>query len=40
MTANAFNDDVQASMNAGMNEHISKPLDLKVLVKTLSKWLD
>ncbi|MCM1023048.1 MAG: response regulator [Prevotella sp.] len=40
MTANAFNDDVQASMNAGMNEHISKPLDLKVLTKTLSKWLD
>lgn len=40
MTANAFNDDVQASMNAGMNEHISKPLDLKVLVKTLGKWLD
>lgn len=39
MTANAFNDDVQASMNAGMNEHISKPLDLKVLVRTLKKWL-
>ena len=40
MTANAFNDDVQASMNAGMNEHISKPLDLKILVKTLNKWLN
>ncbi|MDE6746783.1 MAG: response regulator, partial [Oscillospiraceae bacterium] len=40
MTANAFNDDVQASANAGMNEHISKPLDLKVLVKTLNKWLN
>ncbi|MDE5992813.1 MAG: response regulator, partial [Oscillospiraceae bacterium] len=40
MTANAFNDDVQASMNAGMNEHIPKPLDLKVLVKTLNKWLN
>lgn len=40
MTANAFNDDIQASMNAGMNEHISKPLDLKVLTKTLTKWLN
>lgn len=40
MTANAFNDDVKASLNAGMNEHIPKPLDLKVLVKTLNKWLN
>jgi signal transduction histidine kinase/ActR/RegA family two-component response regulator len=27
MTANAFDEDVQASMNAGMNEHLAKPID-------------
>lgn len=40
MTANAFSEDVQASLNAGMNEHIPKPLDLKQLVKTLGRWLN
>lgn len=40
MTANAFAEDIQASKNAGMNEHIAKPLDFKQLVKILHKWLD
>lgn len=40
MTANAFSEDVQASMNAGMNEHIAKPLDLKQFVKVLRRWLE
>lgn len=39
MTANAFSEDVQASLNAGMNEHIAKPLDLKQFVKVLRRWL-
>lgn len=39
MTANAFSEDVQASMNAGMNQHIAKPLDLNQLVKVIKKWL-
>lgn len=39
MTANAFAEDVQAAKTVGMNEHIAKPLDLKMLAKTLSKWL-
>lgn len=39
MTANAFSEDVQASLNAGMNEHIAKPLDLKQLVRILRTWL-
>ena len=39
MTANAFAEDVQAARTAGMNEHIAKPLDLKVLAKVLNKWL-
>ena len=40
MTANAFSEDVKASLDAGMNYHISKPLDLSVVeeyVKTLSR---
>ncbi len=39
MTANAFSEDVQTALAAGMNEHIAKPLDLKAFVKTLKKWL-
>ena len=39
MTANAFAEDVQAAKTVGMNEHIAKPLDLRVLAKTLKKWL-
>ena len=39
MTANAFAEDVQAAKTVGMNEHISKPLDLKMLAKTLNKWI-
>ena len=39
MTANAFAEDVQAARTAGMNEHIAKPLDLKVLAEVLAKWL-
>lgn len=39
MSANAFADDVQASLAAGMNEHISKPIDLKKLEESLCRWL-
>ena len=39
MTANAFAEDVQAARTAGMNEHIAKPIDLKVLAKILDKWV-
>ena len=39
MTANAFAEDVQAARTAGMNEHIAKPIDLKVLAKVLDKWV-
>ena len=39
MTANAFAEDVLAAKTVGMNEHIAKPLDLKALAKTLTKWL-
>ncbi len=39
MTANAFVEDVQAVLNAGMNEHIAKPLDLNVLLRVLNDYL-
>lgn len=35
MIANAFSDDVQNSLAAGMNAHVSKPIDMAVLEKTL-----
>ena len=35
MTANAFSDDVQNSLAAGMNAHVSKPVEMKVLEKTI-----
>lgn len=39
MSANAFEKDIQASLEAGMNEHISKPIDLKKLEDALCRWL-
>ena len=39
MTANAFSEDVTAAMKAGMNAHISKPLDLKLLILELDRLL-
>ena len=35
MTANAFSEDVQHSLAAGMNAHVSKPVEMKVLEKTI-----
>ena len=35
MTANAFSEDIQHSLAAGMNAHVSKPVEMKVLVKTI-----
>ena len=35
MTANAFSEDIQHSLAAGMNAHISKPVDMKILKKTI-----
>ena len=35
MTANAFSEDIQHSLAAGMNAHVSKPVDMKVLEKTI-----
>ena len=39
MTANAFSEDRQVALEAGMNDHIAKPIDMNVLVPTLRKYL-
>jgi CheY-like chemotaxis protein len=39
LTANAFQEDVQRSMQAGMNAHLSKPVDPNLLVDTLTALL-
>ena len=39
MTANAFPEDVKKAIDAGMNEHIAKPIDLSVLYQVLNRWL-
>lgn len=40
MTANAFDEDVTAALEAGMNAHISKPIDIDVLYRTLDKYFN
>lgn len=40
MTANAFAEDVQASIDAGMNGHIAKPIDIDEVIRTIANVLD
>ena len=39
MTANAFSEDKQVALDAGMNDHVAKPINMSVLVPTLRKYL-
>ena len=39
MTANAFFEDKQAALDAGMNDHIAKPINMNILVPTIQKYL-
>ena len=39
MTANAFADDITKSKDAGMNDHIAKPLKMNLIFQTMEKWL-
>lgn len=39
MTANAFAEDVRTAKEAGMNEHITKPIEPEVISRVLSQWL-
>lgn len=40
MSANAFAEDVIAARQAGMNDHIAKPLDLKKLAEAFEQWMN
>ena len=40
LSANAFSEDVQASLDAGMNGHVSKPLNMEEVTKTIERNLD
>jgi CheY-like chemotaxis protein len=40
MTANAFDEDRQICLDAGMNDHIGKPVDPERLFETLVRWLE
>lgn len=40
MTANAFTKDKQDAIEAGMNEHVAKPLDIKLLLRVISRYKD
>jgi len=39
MTANAFTEDISASLSAGMNDHISKPIDSEILYQVLYRYI-
>ena len=39
MTADAFSEDIQRSLDSGMNEHIAKPIDVNRLMQILEKYL-
>ena len=39
MTANAFTEDVQRAIDSGMNEHISKPIDIAALHETFKRLM-
>ena len=39
MTANAFLEDIRAAKDAGLNEHIAKPLSIETFVNTMEKYI-
>ena len=39
MTANAFTEDVQAALNAGMDDHVAKPVDMSILISAITKYI-
>ena len=39
MTANAYKEDVDSALKAGMNSHIAKPIDIDRVIIELNKWL-
>ncbi|MEQ2564492.1 transporter substrate-binding domain-containing protein [Ventrimonas sp. CLA-AP-H27] len=40
MTANAFAEDVQSALNAGMDDHVAKPVDMRILISVITKYIE
>jgi signal transduction histidine kinase/ActR/RegA family two-component response regulator len=40
MTANAYREDIDRALSAGMNSHLAKPVDIEEVMKALGQWLD
>ena len=40
MTANAFAEDVQAALNARMDDHVAKPVDMEILTSVITKYIE
>jgi len=40
MTANAFAEDVQAALNARMDDHVAKPVDMSILISAITKYIE
>ena len=40
MTANAFAEDVQVALNAGMDDHVAKPIDMGILISVITKYIE
>lgn len=40
MSANAYDEDIKKSLDAGMNEHLSKPIETQKLYETLEKLIE
>jgi CheY-like chemotaxis protein len=39
MTANAYRQDVEMAMEAGMNAHVAKPINVKILLSVLGQYV-
>ena len=40
MTANAFAEDIQAALDAGMDDHVAKPVDMEILTSVITKYIE
>ena len=40
MTANAFAEDIQAALDAGMDDHVAKPVDMEILISVITKYIE
>jgi len=39
MTANAYRDDIEDALAAGMNEHLAKPINIENVISAIQRWI-